>query len=557
MQLRNVALVTAAFLAAACGDSREDIEPTGSANASGGLTTATSTGAGGEGTGGDDGPASSAASTTAAASTAASSGTGGEGTGAGGEGPGGAGGGSGGEGGADPCDNDVQDGEETAIDCGGTRCDPCAPGLSCLLPSDCESLICTDGGAGEGGGGVGGAGGAGGSGGDGGSSGGGLFCAVPTCDDGAINGEETDLNCGGTQCDPCVPGQDCAIGDDCDSGVCSVDGVCLAPSCSDDVQNGTETDEDCGGTCPDTCPDGAGCDESDECDSGICNGVTCEAPTCADGVTNGEESDVDCGGPDCNNCGAGKSCDAAADCTSNICTTGTCRCPAGMTTVPILGGGSYCIDPTEITYSQYNAFLTANPLNTVPACGANASYIPPSLWPPSDTTTAANYQQRPVRYVDWCDAAMYCAWSGKELCGSIDGEPISGDDLSDATEDQWFNACSAQGNNTYPYGDDFNAQTCSSALRTVPAAGLDTVRGTNGTTLVTTCQGGVSGVYQMSGNLAEWENSCEGSAGPTDDCVIRGGDYLDDTEGELRCDTIETRDRNTTAADIGFRCCQR
>jgi hypothetical protein len=41
-------------------------------------------------------------------------------------------------------------------------------------------------------------------------------------------------------------------------------GTCAAPSCSDNVQNGQETDIDCGGTCP-QCAVGQGCQVNGDC----------------------------------------------------------------------------------------------------------------------------------------------------------------------------------------------------------------------------------------------------------------------------------------------------
>ncbi len=48
-----------------------------------------------------------------------------------------------------------------------------------------------------------------------------------TCSDGVLNGQETDVDCGGFSCDPCEGGQTCSISSDCESSVCN-GGVCLA-----------------------------------------------------------------------------------------------------------------------------------------------------------------------------------------------------------------------------------------------------------------------------------------------------------------------------------------
>ncbi|HEY8378771.1 MAG TPA: hypothetical protein VIK91_19900, partial [Nannocystis sp.] len=108
------------------------------------------------------------------------------------------------------------------------------------------------------------------------------MCVPPSCENGAKDGQETDVDCGGPTCPPCPPGGDCAIGSDCASGVCQA-GVCQPPSCADGVKNGSETDVDCGGGgCP-ACADGDSCVVDDDCDSGVCQAGVCVpgGPACA------------------------------------------------------------------------------------------------------------------------------------------------------------------------------------------------------------------------------------------------------------------------------------
>jgi hypothetical protein len=51
----------------------------------------------------------------------------------------------------------------------------------------------------------------------------------PTCSDGLRDGDETGVDCGGDQCGPCPPGQQCRIASDCEIaiGAGCVNGVCL------------------------------------------------------------------------------------------------------------------------------------------------------------------------------------------------------------------------------------------------------------------------------------------------------------------------------------------
>src|SRR5690606_18373973 len=125
-------------------------------------------------------------------------------------------------------------------------------------------------------------------------------CAEISCTDGALNGAETAIDCGGA-CPPCADGEACGAGADCQSRVCGDGGTCAAPSCNDGVQNGGETGPDCGGPCFQNCGTGVGCALGNDCQSGVCGTLgcaggaarCCQAPACDDGAQNGTESDVD------------------------------------------------------------------------------------------------------------------------------------------------------------------------------------------------------------------------------------------------------------------------
>jgi formylglycine-generating enzyme required for sulfatase activity len=71
---------------------------------------------------------------------------------------------------------------------------------------------------------------------------------------------------------------------------------------------------------------------------------------------------------------------------------------------------------------------------------------------------------------------------------------------------------------------------------------------------INTCEGGYPGIFDMSGNIWEWEGSCSGSA-PNDACLMRGGSYFENSETDLGCPSNVNPTRDTTALTIGFRCC--
>lgn len=137
--------------------------------------------------------------------------------------------------------------------------------------------------------------------------------ACPPCEDGTRNGDETDVDCGGS-CPACPLGDDCSTPSDCASGACET-GVCVeAATCDDGIENGDETATDCGGSECDPCEIGESCLVPSDCSTDNCDAGTCVAePTCDDGRANGLETDVDCGG-ECDPCVGYNSCIVEADC---------------------------------------------------------------------------------------------------------------------------------------------------------------------------------------------------------------------------------------------------
>ena len=137
--------------------------------------------------------------------------------------------------GGSTCNDGIQNGNETGIDCGGPDCAAC-----------------------------------------------------PTCNDGVMNGNETGIDCGGP---------DCAACDSCNDGIqngnetgidCGGPDCAACPTCNDGVMNGGETGIDCGG------PDCAACDS---CNDGVMNGnetgVDCGGPDCPACPTGGACTDLD------------------------------------------------------------------------------------------------------------------------------------------------------------------------------------------------------------------------------------------------------------------------
>ena len=182
------------------------------------------------------------------------------------------------------CLDNQKNGEETDVDCGGPCKSKCTVYQGCKKDSDCQSNICG---------------------------------ATGTC--------EPTL---------CQKDNDCNVANSerCDEGVCI--------SCHDNEKNGDETDVDCGGSCnkcsigksclaDKDCDTGLKCDESKKCvDGSVVEPVIDPEVMCSDGQKNNDETSVDCGGKICPQCAVDRECLADSDCQSWSCKGGLCTAAA-------------------------------------------------------------------------------------------------------------------------------------------------------------------------------------------------------------------------------------
>lgn len=139
--------------------------------------------------------------------------------------------------------------------------------------------------------------------------------------------------------------------------------------------------------------------------------------------------------------------------------------------------------------------------------------------------------QVPLINVTWSEAKQYCEAQGKRLC----------------TEVEWERSCKGMSDWRYPYGNDFQAGKCATAVSsgqqgTIQPAGKRFA-----------CQSQF-GVYDLSGNVREWTSSLN-EAGDSA-YVLRGGAATDADWG-VRCAVRMPAEPDTKSPWIGFRCCKK
>ena len=227
------------------------------------------------------------------------------------------------------------------------------------------------------------------------------------------------------------------------------------------------------------------------------------------------------------------------DC-ADVCGTPNCGTCPGET--PMVAGAGFNVEAYEVTNAQYAALLEVEfSAEAVPSGCDWKSGFEPDDW---DLSPADDL---PVVGVDWCDAALYCEWIGKRLCGAIGGGPANPDDADDPNTDEWFSACSDAGALAFPYGADYDAAACNGA-----DSGNDALL--PGGSLAT-CEGGIAGVFDMSGNVWEWTNACDAAGGDANtECRRRGGGRFSDPDS-MRCAVNSLRPRGTRDNATGIRCC--
>ena len=127
----------------------------------------------------------------------------------------------------------------------------------------------------------------------------------------------------------------------------------------------------------------------------------------------------------------------------------------------------------------------------------------------------------PTGGVTWGEARQACETRGARLC----------------SEEEWEKACKGPGGSRWPYGNTFDPQACNSE----DDSGEDRSLATSGK--FSRCRSRY-GVYDLSGNMAEW----------TESKAQKGGTFAK-ADFAVRCSARKVAAPSAKSTDVGFRCC--
>lgn len=239
--------------------------------------------------------------------------------------------------------------------------------------------------------------------------------------------------------------------------------------------------------------------------------------------------------------------DAVYDVSPDVDAALPCPGTGGPAAVRILtSSGSFCIDKTEVSKAQYKAFVAANVSTATQDafCTWNTSFAPKANWP-----YPVGEDNLPAGDVNWCDAVAFCKWAGKRLCGKIGGGALSAAEVGNNLINEHAFACSHGGTQLYPYGNVYDGKKCNGGDTADPDV-IENV-GTR-----TTCESGWGGVFDLAGNVHEWENSCVVGGGTlqADPCSLQGAAFTHGA-GDMTCTSTFGWPRGNHDPEVGFRCC--
>lgn len=146
-----------------------------------------------------------------------------------------------------------------------------------------------------------------------------------------------------------------------------------------------------------------------------------------------------------------------------------------------------------------------------------------------------NRRDHPINCITHDGAEALCAFLGGRLC----------------TNEEWMAACRGTDGRAFAYGPEFQPSRCQAGSYERPGPGGRTTMAVGS---VADCEGGLSGLFDMAGNVSEWISDCKG-----DYCKFRGVAYVgnEPVEHFAGCGSVcSGNDRALRSPTVGVRCCR-
>ena len=390
------------------------------------------------------------------------------------------------------CTDNMTNGMETDVDCGGPDCAPCANGLACQVFGDCSSAYC-----------------------DTSAVGGGMPNGVCAACGSDMDCQSTDYCDGTTNCvTKLVNGDVCTGANECASANCIAEtggNICCDAPCSGTCESclAADTPQATNGTCDDVT---ANTDPGNECGANFCDGAGVCA-VCGDGTQQATEACDDgftdaCG--TCNalcsaagtgsTCGDGNTCPETEACDDGF--TDACgTCNAGCTAAgsgSTCGDGNTCPETESCDDGFTDACGTCNAGCTAAGSGSTCG----------DGSTCPETEACDDGFTDacgTCNAGCTAAGSGS-TCG--DGSTCP---ETEACDDGFTDACGTCNANCTAAG---NGSTCGDGAICAETENCDDFNALACGTCNATCTvGGQAGGDCMAGDGCATAADCTGTCG--------------------------------------------
>lgn len=143
--------------------------------------------------------------------------------------------------------------------------------------------------------------------------------------------------------------------------------------------------------------------------------------------------------------------------------------------------------------------------------------------------------KHPVNCIDHGGADALCSYLGGRLCSS----------------QEWLAACRGTDNRAFPYGPEYQESRCHVGSYASPGPGGKTTVEAGS---IAECEGGLPGVFDLSGNVSEWVSDCK-----EDYCKFRGAAYVGNEPVDYfaGCGQVcSGNDRSLKSGTVGVRCCR-